>query len=522
MTHDPSLITFARATITRAAGGEVLFRDLTWALRDGETWAVVGPVGSGKTAFAEVLLGRHPVRSGVAAWPILDRARAAGRKADFPADVVRLVAFKEESRLFSYGKHYYQERFNFTDPLDDVTLGDYLRAGTTADVEDVAERLGVGGLLGNSFLTLSNGQVRRARVARALLTRPELLILDDPFMGLDAVGRADVSRLLGGLAAGGTRVLLICRPELVPDWATHVLEFEGMAVKWQGRRSDLPTTLLPASPLGGEGRGGGYEASTSCERRPLPVELTPHPNPPPQGGREQEGNPPPQGGREPEIIVLRSVTVAYGGRPVMDRVTWTVRRGERWALLGPNGSGKTTLLSLVCGDHPQAYAADVSVFGRRRGTGESIWDVKRRIGLVSPELHLYFTHPMTAHAAAATGFFDVVTPRPTTSDQDAAVDKLFAEFGLADVADRPFGRLSTGQQRLVLLVRALVKAPELLILDEPFQGLDRPAVEHARAWLDAHLTADQTLVFVTHHPDEVPASVTRMLRLDGGRVAEVV
>ena len=221
------------------------------------------------------------------------------------------------------------------------------------------------------------------------------------------------------------------------------------------------------------------------------------------------------------MIALRDVTVAYGGRPVLDRVSWTVCRGERWALVGPNGSGKTTLLSLVCGDHPQAYGTDVSVFGQRRGTGESIWDVKRRIGLVSPELHLYFTHPMTAHAAAATGFFDVVTPRPTTADQDAAVGRLFAEFELSDVAGRPFGRLSTGQQRLVLLVRALVKNPELLILDEPFQGLDRPAVEHAKAWLDAHLGADQTLVFVSHHPNEIPASVTRFLRLDGGRVAEV-
>jgi molybdate transport system ATP-binding protein len=484
------LIRLDRATITRAAGGEVLFRDLTWALRDGETWAVVGPVGSGKTAFAEVLLGRHPVRSGSAAWPVLDRARAAGRKADFPADVVRLVAFKEESRLFSYGKHYYQERFNFSDPLDDVTLGDYLRAGTTADVADVAGRLGVGGLLGNSFLTLSNGQVRRARIARALLARPELLILDDPFMGLDAAGRTEVSRLLGELAASGTRVLLICRPELVPDWATHVLELDGMAV----RNDECPTNAPPMT-------------KEEC-RSVFPSSMVGH-----WGSIRHSA---------PEVIAMRDVTVAYGGRPVLDRVSWTVRRGERWALLGPNGSGKTTLLSLVCGDHPQAYGNDVSVFGRRRGTGESIWDVKRRIGLVSPELHLYFTHPMTARAAAATGFFDVVTPRPTTPDQDAAVGRLFAEFGLADVAGRAFGRLSTGQQRLVLLVRALVKRPELLILDEPFQGLDRPAVEHARVWLDTQLGADQTLVFVSHHPDEVPASVTRTLRLDAGRVAEVV
>jgi molybdate transport system ATP-binding protein len=497
MTHHSSLITSGdlirldRASVTRAAGGEVLFRDLTWAWRDGETWAVVGPVAAGKTAFAEVLAGRHPVRSGFAAWPVLERARAAGRRADFPADVVRLVAFKEESRLFSYGRHYYQERFNFTDPLDDLTAGDYLRAGTAASGEEVAEaagKLGVGELLGNSFLTLSNGQARRLRIARALLAQPELLILDDPFLGLDAAGRADVARLLGGLVAEGARVLLVCRPEAVPDWVTDVLELDGMAVRWQGKVEEhTDRAALPSRD-----RQGAVFA---------------HPLPDGRGSDEVA-----------PVIALHDVTVAYGGRPVLDRVTWIVRPGERWAALGPNGSGKTTLLSLICGDHPQAYANDVSVFGRRRGTGESIWEVKRRIGLVSPELHLYFTHPMTARAAAATGFFDVVTPRPTAPQQDEAVRRLFAEFGLADVADRPFGRLSTGQQRLVLLVRALVKEPELLILDEPFQGLDRPAAEHARRWLDANLGVDQTLIFVTHHPEEIPASVTRFLRLDAGRV----
>jgi molybdate transport system ATP-binding protein len=225
---------------------------------------------------------------------------------------------------------------------------------------------------------------------------------------------------------------------------------------------------------------------------------------------------------EPAILSLRNVSVAYGGRPVLRNVSWHVAAGERWAVLGPNGSGKTTLLSLICGDHPQAYGNEVSVFGRRRGSGESIWDVKRRIGLVSPELHLYFTQPMSAHAAAATGFFDVVTPRPTTPEQDAAVRRLFAEFELLPVADRPFARLSTGQQRLALLVRALVKNPELLILDEPFQGLDRPAIEHAKDWLDAHLSPQQTLIFVSHHADEIPRSVTHLLRLDNGTIAELI
>jgi molybdate transport system ATP-binding protein len=220
-------------------------------------------------------------------------------------------------------------------------------------------------------------------------------------------------------------------------------------------------------------------------------------------------------------IELNDVSVIHGGEPILKHIKWSVRVGERWAVLGPNGSGKTTLLSLICGDHPQAYGNDVRVFGRRRGTGESIWDVKRRIGLVSPEMHLYFSEPLTAERAAATGFFDVLVSRPTTPEQDAAARRLFAHFRIADLADRPFARLSTGQQRIVLLVRALVKDPPLLILDEPFQTLDAGTAERARDWIDNHLAADRTVLIVTHNEGELPDTVTRRLRLRDGAVVEL-
>jgi len=194
-------------------------------------------------------------------------------------------------------------------------------------------------------------------------------------------------------------------------------------------------------------------------------------------------------------------------------VNWTVRRGERWALLGPNGSGKTTLLSLLAGDHPQAYANDVRLFGRRRGTGETIWDVKRNVGLLSPEFHLYFTEPLNAFDTAATGFHDALVYRPITTEQKQAIQRLFDEFRLTPLAEKRFSRLSTGEQRQVLLVRALVKSPPLLILDEPFQGLDAVAIERAKTWLNENLTKDQTLIFVTHYAEEIPSCVTRTFRL---------
>jgi molybdate transport system ATP-binding protein len=472
-----------RVTVARP-GGTVVLRDLSWTIRDGETWAVVGPTGSGKTTLAETLLGRHHLQSGSLTWPLLDRLRAAGRQVAFASEVVRLVAFKEDSRLFSYAGHYYQQRFEFADADEPLTLDQYLRSGTGASdeqVRDAARRLGIDDRLSLSFMKLSNGQTRRARIARALLSHPELLILDDPFQGVDAAGRVEVADLLGGLVKDGLRLVLICPPDAVPKWATHKLE------------------------LGEPRRAGGVSPLLN-----LQIEENRGLTPP---ARQDQDAPP--------VVELRHVSVAHGGRTILHDVTWTVRAGERWAVVGPNGSGKTTLLSLLCGDHPQAYSNDVRLFGRRRGTGESVWDVKRRVGLVSPEFHLYFTEPLTAERTAATGFFDAVTDRPTTEVQDDAVRRLFDEFGIAHLARRPFRQLSTGEQRLVLLVRALVKRPPLLILDEPFQGLDAAAVGRARDWLDRNLGVEQTLLFVSHHADEIPRTVTRRLELNGGRAAVV-
>src|SRR5262249_20191842 len=248
-------------------------------------------------------------------------------------------------------------------------------------------------------------------------------------------GRARVADLLGGLVAEGLRVVVICKPEMIPGWANNVLDLA------EARRAG---GVSPPSERGRIGSAGG----------------------------ELGGLPPPAPQDTLPIVELGDVSVSHGGKAILGGVNWTVRAGERWAVVGPNGSGKTTLLSLLCGDHPQAYSNDVRLFGRRRGTGESIWDVKRNVGLVSPELHLYFTEPLTAVRAAATGFFDVLADRPTTPEQDATARRLFEEFGITPLMDRVFTRLSTGEQRLVLLVRALVKRPPLVILDEPFQGLD--------------------------------------------------
>jgi molybdate transport system ATP-binding protein len=477
----PPLVRIESAVVVRPSG-ERVFESLSWTMREGETWAVVGPVASGKTALTDVLMGRLRVESGCIEWPLVDRLRQRGRAVAWPSEIVARVAFKEESPIFSYARHYYQQRFNFIEPEDDLTLDQFLHAGiraTEAELAAIAKRLGLSELRSLSFIKLSNGQTRRARIARALLAHPEILILDEPFVGLDADGRREVRAILEKLVREGVRLILITSPESIPEYVTHVLQLSDRRITYSGPRSGY---RAPASR--------SLDRPASMSHQPL---------------------------AEP-VVELKNVSVSYGGRPILRDISWTVRAGERWAVLGPNGSGKTTLLSLICGDHPQAYANDVSVFGRRRGSGESIWDLKRRIGLVSPEMHLYFTEPLTAERAAATGFFDTLVARPTTTEQDATVRSLFAYFGVSDLAGQWFARLSTGQQRIVLLIRSLVKVPLLLILDEPFQALDPQTVERARAWIDDRLPADRAVLFVTHNEEEIPRTVTRRLRLSGGQV----
>lgn len=217
---------------------------------------------------------------------------------------------------------------------------------------------------------------------------------------------------------------------------------------------------------------------------------------------------------------MNNVTVSYNGTPVLRQVNWTVRENERWALLGPNGAGKTTLLSLILADNPQAYASDITLFGKRRGTGESIWEIKQNIGWVAPELQLYYPRGATCWDVVCSGWFDSVgLYRECSPQQREAALSWLRRFDLAARAETAFDQVSEGEQRLALLARALVKSPALLVLDEPCQGLDagnRDRVLQAIEGIGSRPNA--SMIYVTHRADELPQSITHVLRLNEGRV----
>ena len=414
-------------------------------IRRGEQVALVGENASGKSRLASAFAGR------------------TGAK---------YITFRDSYGSYGDRNFFMQQRWNlFTLEGDPPSTGEALREEAAESknpeaalkrVEELTALFSMEPLLDKPLVTLSSGELRKYQLTRALLGGPEILVVDNPYIGLDPRTRSLLTDLLTALSASMTIVLVLSRPAEVPPFITHVIPVkDGEAGEKMTRDAYLDSVLPPA------------------------------------------------------VIRLRNVTIRYGERVILDSLNLTVRECEHWALTGANGSGKSTLLSLICADNPQAYAHDIELFGRPRGSGETIWDIKRRIGFVSPELHRAFRMDVPALDIVTSGHFDTEGLfRKPSEEQRAVARHWMEEFGIGDLAERPFLRLSSGEQRLCLVARAFVKDPPLYILDEPLQGLDEPQRRRAKALLDKYCGAPgKTLLMVTHYPEEYPGCIDHSLSL---------
>jgi len=364
-----------------------------------------------------------------------------------------------------------------------------------AAVEPFDDLLGVRCLLGRSIRVLSNGEIRKVLITRALRSHPKLLILDEPFAGLDAASRDSLSRAISALMSMGTQILLITqRPEELIPGISHVLVIRDGRVAGAGKREELETT----------------EKMKLFPERGISPRSLPHPVPPAARRAEAAAD---------ILVEMRNVHVAFGEVVVLDRLNWSVRRGENWAVVGPNGSGKTTLLALITGDNLQVYANNVRLFGHKRGGGESIWEIRRRIGLVSPELQLRYRKPVDVREVLLSGLFDSIgLYRKVNAEQKALANSWLACIGMEDRAEQPFTQLSYGEKRLVLVARAMIKSPELLILDEPCQGLDPSNRDMVLALMEEIGRRNVTaMIYVTHHDMEMIPCIQHVLTLGGQR-----
>jgi len=480
----------------------ILLADLSLRLEAGQHWALVGPSGAGKSALLAALAGQLLLTGGRATYPGLaaaaQRRAPAGSAAGVPAgwqQAVSLVGTRAPFRARpGGGALYYQQRYEATAAEEVPTVRAYLHAqpvgaagpaapaGPAWTYARVVARLRLTHLQEQPLIQLSNGETKRLRLAAALLRNPALLLLDTPLAGLDAASRADFAGLLAEVAAAGTTVVLATSPAEIPALVTHV------AVLAAGRLSHV----VPVAA-----------------HRPAAAPAPPLPDAAALAALWPAAPPAFQ-----TLVKLENVTIRYGERLILEGLNWEIRPGERWALLGPNGAGKSTVLSLLNGDNPQAYSQRITLFDRRRGTGESIWDLKRRIGYASPELLHYFPGQPTCLDVVASSFADTLGPGRPTPAQLATARAWLAVLHLDGYAGQPLRQAPASVQRLCLVARALVKNPPLLLLDEPGQGLDAAQQPYFRAVLEALCAASPVaLVYVSHYAHDIPRSVTRVLEL---------
>ncbi len=476
--------------ITLRVRDRFLFAGTCWEIREKENWAVIGPNGAGKTSLVGALAGDVPVVGG----RIIRGAdlQAAGRigylSFERHRDIIASEEARDESRFFS-GR--------FSDGLTARQLLDGARRspgfGLPA-MERLIENMGIEPLLPRLVRNLSTGEIRMVLIAREMLKAPRLLILDEPFGGLDENADRRLAAIIDELMRERVQMILVTHYlEKIGPQITHVLAVKNGGIFFQGpRRKGLDPKRIRRL----------YAADSGTPDAGPPI------------GMESTGLRPP--GTDAVTIRMKNVRIRYGERTVLDNLDWTVHRHENWLITGPNGAGKTTLLSLITADHPQAYANEIYLFGRRRGSGESIWEIKNRIGMISSEFQIRYRKPIPAFEVVLSGFFDSVgLYRHATDGQRERAGYWMKLLKIADKSERLFHTLSQGEQRMILLTRAMIKSPRLLILDEPCQGLDPPARKRLLELIDriGH-QPDTQLLYVTHHPEEMLRCITHEMRFE--------
>ena len=463
-------------------------------LCDGEHMAIVGPNGGGKSMLVDILIGRHPL---IMTEPQYDFAPSTKPLA---ADNIKYITFRD-SYGDSDGTYFLQQRWNQQE-IDEETprVGSELEKAYHMAGEDTLERrqlqshlyrlFHIEHLMDKYLILMSSGELRKYQLTKALLTDPRVLIMDNPFIGLDAETRDQLKELLTALARERQLqvILVLSKTDDIPDFITHVVEVRDMRV---GTKMTMEEYISSREP---------NPARVLDDEMEQAIVNLPY--------KDNDYN-------SEEVVGMNKVSIVYGERTILKELDWTVRNGERWALSGQNGAGKSTLLSLVCADNPQSYACDIALFGNPRGSGESIWDIKKHIGYVSPEMHRSYHRDIPAIRIVASGLKDTVGLYAKPDESEYDICRLWMKiFGLEGKENTSFLKLSSGEQRLVLVARAFVKDPQLLILDEPLHGLDNRNRRLVKDVIEAFCRRrNKTLIMVTHYKEELPACIDHSIFL---------
>lgn len=483
---DLPVIELQDATIR--VGTKFLLQGTSWEIGKDQQWAVLGPNGAGKSSLVGTLTGKVSLARGkiIRRFPKASQNPIGYVSLELQQRFIAKEEKQDEARCFS------GQIDSFVKAGDIVLPEEKFHGTVPPNYDRVAGILEIDRLMDRGIRFLSTGEMQKILIARALMKSPRLLILDEPFEGVDTDSTRRMARIIVELMKEKIQIILVTHrfEAIMPD-VTHVLCLREGEVFLKGTREEVLT------PENVDRLYGVKKAQTAAIPRgewglkALRKE-TPH-----------------------SLVELRNTTVRYGNLLVLDRLNWSMKWDQNWAVLGPNGVGKSTLVSLVIGDNLQAYANEIYLFGKRRGSGESIWDIKRRLGVVSSELQVKYRVRMKSYDVVLSGFHDSIGLYKRSSKEQRALAHQWMEIlGISDKEKERFDHLSYGQSRMVLLARSMVKLPVILVLDEPCQGLD---LSNRRMILDLiDYIGRETpthILYTTHHKDEIPPCITDVLEL---------
>ena len=431
-----------------------------------ETWCIIGSNSSGVDRLVAVLTeaAEGEIEDGL---QIID---------DFC-----VVSFSGQQELYEQ-----EVRNDDTDYLDKIDPGTRAKSflGPHANTQELIRLFRLDHILESGYRQLSSGESRKLLILEAITHGVNHLLIENPYDGLDVDSCREFDRVAQGLQHRGVElVIFLTSLHDIPGWCTHVAKIDNGQLVRTGPRDEMISDISATA----EAKQWHSVSRTSEEE---------------SSGQE-------------ELVKLVSAQVRYSERVIFSHFDLIVNKGDHTLITGPNGAGKSTLLAVITGDHPDCYTNELYVFGRRRGTGESIWDLKREMGIVSPALHRNHYVPGSTLHIVISGFFDSIGLYSTfTATQKSIAQKWLANIGLVDFATVPFRRLSFAQQRLALIARALIKQPKLLILDEPTHGLDDQNRKSLRDFLEMVAEKEiSTILYVSHRRDEYRSFFTQQIEM---------
>jgi len=456
--------------------GHFQLHNISWSLKPGEHWLIAGANGSGKSALAATLAGIGDITRG---------------KIDGLPAKVALVSYEAQAELIAE-----ELKKDDADILDVISEGTPVAEIIERDTTDrdlanqLIEQFGLTPLLSRAFRKLSTGETRKVMLVRALASQPDLLVLDEPFDGLDVDTQPMLMQHLKDSVVSTPTVLVLNRVDERPDFITHIAWVDKGHIDHQVACDNAKAVAELNQLL-------HLKHATLSLPDPDPIDRLPALDP-----------------SEP-LVNISNASVKYADNVVFENVSWRIEKGEHWQLTGPNGSGKTCLLSLITGDHPQCYVNDIKVFGFQRGNGESIWQIKQFIGYVSTQLQWEYRVGTNLKNVILSGFHDSIGVYTKSTDaQKAVADQWLDILGMRSRANESFNQLSHGDKRLLLIARAMVKYPPLLILDEPCLGLDDMNRQLVLALIEKICTSGKTTVlYVNHHAEDKIPGIDRHIAL---------